>query len=69
MLSTKKLIDRLTDNSVEILKVSLIERLLDNRIYEINPQHSDFYDLPFGGDERLIARRQLYCITDDIVFR
>ena len=51
-LFTKRLIDRLTDNSVEKLKVKSIKQQLDNRIYEGNPQNSNFSDLPFEGDER-----------------
>ena len=42
----------MTDNIVEILKVSLIEQSFDNRIYEINPINSDLNDLPFDVDER-----------------
>ena len=33
---TKQTIDRLTNNKIERLKVSLIELLLDNRIHENN---------------------------------
>ena len=62
-------IDSLTYNSVERFKVSLIKQLLGNRIYESNPQNSDFGDLPFDGDEILIARRRLYHINDDIAFK
>ena len=54
-LSTKLPIDSLTDNIVERLKFSLVERSFYNRIYERNPQNSDFVDLPFDGDQRLIA--------------
>ena len=36
-------------------------------MYEGNPQSSDFGDLPFDGDERLITRQRIYCINDDIV--
>ena len=49
-------IDRLKDNGVEMLKVSLIERYLDNRIYKSNTGNVDFDDLPFDGDNMLIAR-------------
>ena len=45
-LFTKLPIDLLTDNSVERLKVSLIERSFDNRIYEINTRNTYFDDLP-----------------------
>ena len=30
-------------------------------------QSADFDDLPYGGDERLINRRQIYHIKDDVV--
>ena len=69
MLFTKRPIDSLTDNIVEGLKVLFIRRLLDNRIYKSNPQNANFYYLPFDGNESLIARRRLYHINDDIVFR
>ena len=69
MLFTKLPIDCLTKNILERLKVSSIKRSLDNRRYEINPQNSNFDDLPFDGDERLIARQLLYNINDDIIFR
>ena len=55
-LFTKQPINSLTDNSVERLKVNSIKRLLDNIIYESNPQNTDFDDLPFDGDEGWIAR-------------
>ena len=44
-------------------------RVLNNRIYESNPQNADFNDLMFDGDERLIDRRQLYCINNDNIVR
>ena len=66
---TKWPIDSVTDNSAERLKVNLIEPLLDNIICKSNPQNYDFGDLHFGGDERLISRRWLYRINDDIGFR
>ena len=50
-VSTKVTIDCLTNNRVEKLKVSLIEQLFDNVIYESNPQNVDFDDLPFNDDE------------------
>ena len=52
-----------------MLSVSSIERSLDNRIYESNPQNANFYDLTFDGDERLIVRRQINCKNDDIIFK
>ena len=65
---TKRSIYWLTDNIIERLKVILIRRSFDNRIHESNPRNSNFDELPFDGDERLITRRQIYCINDDIVF-
>ena len=59
-LFTKQPIDSLTNNSLKMLKVSLIKQSLDNRIYKSSYQNYDFNDLPFDGDERMIARRQLY---------
>ena len=61
--------DSLTDNKVERLKVSLIKQTLDNRKYKCNPRNSDYYDLPFYGDTRLIPRRRLYRINDNVVFK
>ena len=58
-----------TNNIVERLKVSSIERWLDNIRYESNPQNANFGDLPFYVDERFITRRRLYCKIDDIIFR
>ena len=62
-------IDCLNGYSVEGLKVSSVKRSLDNRINEINPQNYDFVDLPFDGDEKLLARIWLYSINDDIIFK
>ena len=67
-LFTKRPIDCLTDNNVEILKVVLIEQSLDYRRYTSNIQKYNFGDLPFDGNEMLIARRQLYCRNDFIIF-
>ena len=47
MLFIKLPIDRLTHNSIEMLKVSLIKLLLDNRRYKSNPQNANSDDLPF----------------------
>ena len=55
-LFTERSIYRLTDNSVDRLQVSLIEKYFDNLIYESNTQNANFDDLPFVGGERLIAR-------------
>ena len=54
---TKQPIYNLTKNIVEMLNISSIKLYFDNRIYESNPQNSNFDDLRFDGDERLIARR------------
>ena len=67
-LFTKQPIDSLTDNILERLKVSLIKRSFDNRIYESNPQNTNFNYLTFDGNKRLIIRRQIYHINDDIIF-
>ena len=50
-LFTKQPIDFWTDNIVERLKVSLIEKTFDNWMYEINPLNADFDDLRFDGDD------------------
>ena len=50
------------------MKVISIERSLDNRGYESDPLNDDCDDLNFDGNERLISRKQLYCINNDIVF-
>ena len=65
---TERPINHLIDNKVEMLKDSLIEQLLDNRRYKINPRNIDFDYLPFNG-EGLTDRQLLYCINDNIVFR
>ena len=61
-------INYLIDNIVERLRVSSIKGSLDNRRYKGYPHNVNFDDLPFDGDGRLIARRQLYLIDDNIVF-
>ena len=38
-------------------------------MYENNPQNIDFDDLPFDGDERMITRRRINHINDDIIER
>ena len=68
-LFTERPIYCLTDNNVEMLKVSLIKRWLDNIRHKSNPQNADFDDLPFDGNERLIVRLRLYHIEDNVVFR
>ena len=53
---------------MEMLKVSSIKRLVDNRIYKINPQNNDLGDLPFDGDKRMISSRLIFCRNNKIVF-
>ena len=36
-------------------------------MYVSNPRNADFSDLLFDGDQRLITRRQIYRVNDDIV--
>ena len=38
-------------------------------MYESNPRNADFVELPFDGDQRLIAGQQMYGVNDYIVFR
>ena len=66
---SKRPVDRLTDNIIERLMINRTEWLLDNRIYESNTKNFDFDNLPFDGDEMLIARRGIYRIDNNIVFR
>ena len=56
-LFTKVPIDHLNNIILEISKVVSIRRSLYNIIYKSNPQNADSDDLPFDGDERLVARR------------
>ena len=65
---TKRPIDGLTNNIIERLNISSTKRLIDKIIYESNPQNADFDDLHFDGAGRLITRRRIYRINDDIVF-
>ena len=55
IMFTKRPTYCLTNNSVESLKVNLIKRKLDNRIYESNYRNADFDDLPFDGEKGCIA--------------
>ena len=32
-----------------------------------NRQNADFGDLPYYGDQRLIAGWRIYCVNDDII--
>ena len=63
----KRPIDRLNDNIIEGLKVSLIEWLFDKLKYVSNPQNSDLCDLSFDCGKMLITRRWIYHINDWIV--
>ena len=36
-------------------------------MYLSNPKNSDFGDLPFYGDQRLITGWLIYCSIDDII--
>ena len=56
ILITKGPIDCLNNNKEERLKVSLIERSLDNIIYKSTHKNANFDDLPFDGDEGSITR-------------
>ena len=69
MLFTKLPTYCLTSNIVERLKVSVIKRSFDNRIYESDPLNANFDELPFDVDESLITIRQIYCINYEIMFR
>ena len=66
---TKLPIDCLTNDMVDILKVSLIKKILDKWMYVINPWYYDLSDVPFDDDERLIAKRQIYRINNNSVER
>ena len=68
-LFTKRPMDSLTNNIVEMLNFSLTKKLFDNWMYEGNSQNANFYYLPIYGDERLIIRQKLYRINYNIVFR
>ena len=60
-------IDHLNGNILERFKVGSIKRSFDNLKCGSNPQNADFGDLPFDYDQRLITRRLLYCINDNII--
>ena len=36
-------------------------------MYESNPRNANFVDLPFDDDQRLIDRRWIYCVIDNIL--
>ena len=46
-----------------------MKRLFDKSMCVSNHQNADFDDLTFDGDQRLITRKQIYCINDDILER
>ena len=52
-----------------MLKVSLIKLPFENWIYVSSFQKTNFYNLPFYGDQILIAWQRIYFINYDIVFR
>ena len=45
----------------------MTEQLFDNILYKSNPLNTNFDDLPFDGDERLISRWWIYHTHNDIV--
>ena len=47
----------------------MIGQNVDDIMYESNNINAGFNDLKFGDDERLITRRHLCSITDDIIER
>ena len=49
--------------------VSSIERFFDNLMYESNPRNAHFGYFTFYSGKRLIIRRYIYCINNDIVER
>ena len=55
-------IDCLFDNIVERLRVSSIEQLFNNWMYEINPWNAEFDDLLFYGDQRLIPGQWIHIV-------
>ena len=66
---TRQPIDSLTDNILERLKVSSIERFFDNLEYVINPWNANVYYLAVHYDQRLINRRSMDRIHDYSVKR
>ena len=67
MLFIKSPIERLKYNIVESLNVSSIKLFFDNWIYVSNYRNADLDDLPFNGNQRLIAGWWIYCVNSDIV--
>ena len=47
----------------------MIGKYFDEIMYESNNINAGFSELPFGVHDRLITRRQLYSINDDIIER
>ena len=68
-LITRQPIDPLNDNIIEMLKVSLIKQSFDNWECGNNPLNANFDELTFDYYQRLITRRRIYCIHDNIVER
>ena len=64
---TKLPIYRLTNNIVEMLKVSSTKQSFNEWIYISNHLNSDLDDLPFDVDQKLITRKLIYLINDDIL--
>ena len=67
-LFTKQPIDCLTENIIEMLKASMTKRLLDKNNDKSHHWNSDFDNLTFDRDQRLIERRQIDRINGDILF-
>ena len=68
-LFTKQQIDRLTDNTVERLKVGSIERSFDKIMCVVNPKNYYLNHLPFDWDQRLITIQLVYITNDNIIER
>ena len=63
----KRPIDRLNDNIIEGLKVSLIERFFDEIKFVGNPLNAHFVYLDFDCDQRFITRRRIYRLNENII--
>ena len=66
-LITRQTIGHSNDNIVERLKVSLIKQLFENWKCGINPQNSNFGDLPFDYYQILITRQRIDHTNDNII--
>ena len=42
---------------------------MKHKIFQLSSQNANYDDLPLDDDEMWIARRQLYCINDNILSR